>query len=184
MTTDGASRTTSDQTHELAREVDALWSRYDDPTGRVLNVLNDIQDAHRFLPEESLARLAELSGTPLGHLRQMAGFFDYLSLDPVGRVIVSVCDGTACHTQNAPTLLSSLETIFGIRAGQTTPDGNITLRTVGCVGACGVAPVIRVEDTTFGSMALSRIQAVADEADAQVAKVTAQEAQGHDGNPA
>ncbi len=148
----------------LAQEVDALWQRYPDPTGRTLNILNDLQDAHRYLPEASLLRLSELTETPIAHLKQMGEYFDYLSLDPVGRVLISVCDGTACHTQNAPTLLASLEKTFGISAGETTPDGNITLRSVGCVGACGIAPVILVEGEAYGHMALSRISEVSDRA--------------------
>lgn len=148
----------------LAAEVDALWERYPDPTGRVLNILNDIQDAHRFLPEPALERLSTLADVPLAHLRQMGEFFSYLSLDPVGRVLVTVCDGTACHTKNARGLLESLEKIFGIAAGQTTSDGRVTLRAVGCVGACGIAPVVAVEDDVFGSMTLSRVPDLADAA--------------------
>lgn len=148
----------------LAREVDALWQRYPDPTGRTLNILNDLQDAHRYIPEASLVRLAKLSDTPLSHLKQMCACFDYLSLDPVGRVLVTVCDGTACHTQNAPSLLSSLETAFGISVGETTPDGKITLRAVGCVGACGIAPVVTVEGEAHGRMTLSRMTEIVDRA--------------------
>lgn len=95
----------------------------------------------------------------------MGEFFGYLSLDPVGRVVVDVCDGTACHIQGAPRLVDELAEAFGIGVGETTPDGRITLRKVDCVGACGMAPVVLVEGETFGHVRVSRVEEIVQRAD-------------------
>lgn len=149
----------------IIAEVDEIWSRYPDRTGRLLNVLNDVQEAFRYLPAPAISRIGELEGCPTSRLKRMGEFFGYLSLDPVGRVIVDVCDGTACHIQGAPRLVDELAEAFGIGVGETTPDGRITLRKVDCVGACGMAPVVLVEGETFGHVRVSRVEEIVQRAD-------------------
>ena len=150
---------------QIIAKVDEIWSRYPDRTGRLLNVLNDVQEAFRYLPAPALSRIGELEGCPTSRLKRMGEFFGYLSLDPVGRVIVDVCDGTACHIQGAPRLVDELAEAFGIGVGETTPDGRITLRKVDCVGACGMAPVVLVEGETFGHVRVSRVGEITQRAD-------------------
>ena len=149
----------------IIAKVDEIWARYPDRTGRLLNVLNDVQEAFRYLPAPALSRIGELEGCPASRLKRMGEFFGYLSLDPVGRVIVDVCDGTACHIQGAPRLVDELAEAFGIGVGETTPDGRITLRKVDCVGACGMAPVVLVEGETFGHVRVSRVGEITQRAD-------------------
>ena len=116
----------------------------------MLNVLNDVKESCRYLPEEAITLIAERLGVPADQIVRMGEFFNNLSLDPVGRCIVDVCDGTVCHTQGAARLVAEFEKVLGIKVGQTTEDGSITLRTVGCVGACGLAPVVLVEGEAYG----------------------------------
>ena len=144
-----------------ARLVDDALERHADKTGRLLNVLNDVQDAYRYLPSEAIDRIAERMGVPAEQIVRMGAFFNNLSLDPVGRCIIDVCDGTACHTQGAPSLVAEFEKKLGISAGETTADGAITLRTVGCVGACGIAPVVVVEGDAYGRVRVTQVGDVA-----------------------
>ena len=110
--------------------VDEAVERYPDKTGRLLNVLGDVQEAFRYIPGEAADRMAHHMGVPVSQIVSMADFFGTLSLDPVGRCIVDVCDGTACHTQGAVRLVREFEKKLGIKAGQTTEDCMVTLRTV------------------------------------------------------
>lgn len=139
--------------------VDAIAGRYPDKTGKLLNVLNDVQETYRYLPQASIERISQIMDVPTEQIMRMGDFFAYLSLDPVGKVIIEVCDGTACHTQGSLRLAAEFEKKLGIKVGQTTDDGLITLRTVGCVGACGIAPVVVVEGDAYGRV---RVMQVAD----------------------
>lgn len=142
---------------EAARVVDDIASGYTDKTGRLLNVLNDVQETYRYIPGEAVDRIAQIMDVPKEQIVGMADFFGALSLDPVGRCIVDVCDGTACHTKGAARLVREFEKKLGIQAGQTTEDGLVTLRTVGCVGACGIAPVVVVEGDAYGRVRVMQV---------------------------
>lgn len=148
---------------EVRDRVDAIIDRYDDNTGRLLNTLNDVQDEYRYLPSEALDLISERMEVPVAQLERMGEFFGNLSLDPVGTYLIDVCDGTACHTQGAPRLVQEFEKKLGIKAGETTDDGMITLRTVGCVGACGMAPVVVAYDDAYGRVRITQVADIAND---------------------
>lgn len=149
---------------EAASVVASLIERYPDPTGRLINVLNDIQELFKYLPSAILDELSSQLDINRAQLDRMARFFDYLSLDPVGYCVVEVCDGTACHTSNAELLVKELEKLFGIECGQTTEDGSITLRKVACVGACGLAPIVVVDGEAYGRIRVQSIPVISHKA--------------------
>lgn len=142
---------------QAERLVDSIAARYPDKTGRLLNTLNDVQESCRFIPGEAIDRIAETMGVPAEQIVRMADFFSYLTLEPVGRCVIDVCDGTACHTKGAARLVSEFEKKLGVEVGQTTEDGLFTLRTVGCVGACGLAPVVVVDGDAFGRVRVTQV---------------------------
>ena len=146
---------------EARRLVDDVVARYPDRTGRLLNVLNDVQESYRHLPGEALDRIAEVMDVPVEQLVRMGDFFNHLSLDPVGVCIIDVCDGTACHTLGATRLVAEFEKKLGIKVGETTDDGLITLRTVGCVGACGIAPVVVADGDAYGRVRVMQVGDIA-----------------------
>ena len=111
-----------------ARLVDDALARHADKTGQLLNVLNDVQDAYRYLPAEAIKRISERMGLPAEQIVRMGEFFNNLSLDPVGRCVIDVCDGTACHTQGAPQLVAEFEKKLGISAGQISIKATTTER--------------------------------------------------------
>ena len=137
--------------------VEAAFERYPDSTGQLLNVLNDVQESCRHLPPEAIELIAKRMDVPETQIVHMGEFFNYLSLEPVGRCVVEVCDGTACHTLGAPRLTAEFEKKLGIKVGQTTEDGLITLRTAGCVGACGMAPVVVVDGDAYGRVRVMQV---------------------------
>ena len=168
---------------EAARRlVDDVVARYPDRTGRLLNVLNDVQETYRHLPGEALDRIAEVMDVPVEQLVRMGDFFNHLSLDPVGLCIIDVCDGTACHTLGATRLVAEFEKKLGIKVGETTEDGLITLRTVGCVGACGIAPVVVAEGDAYGRVRVTQVGDIAAVA-YEKAETAAQQSSAEGGEP-
>ena len=117
---------------------------------QLLPLLQDIQAHYRHLPEPALRAVSQRLGLPLARVFAVAGFYRALSLTPKGEKVVEVCCGTACHLRGAPVLIAALEDELGLSLGQTGPDGAYTLESVGCLGACALAPVVTVNDRTYG----------------------------------
>lgn len=139
----------------IAARVTQIAERYPDPTGRVIGMLNDVQDEYRYVPDEALRAIAEECDVPYDQLVSATEFFGTLSTEPVGEHIIEVCDGTACHTLGATRLADAIADALGIEVGQTTPDGRFTLKLVHCVGACSVAPVVVKDGTAYGRVKVS-----------------------------
>ena len=92
----------------------------------------------------------------MSSLYAMATFYKALSLKPKGRHIIKLCDGTACHIRGSANLLSGIERLLGIQAGETSADGQFSLELVNCLGSCALAPVMVVDDTYYGKVTMER----------------------------
>ena len=115
--------------------------------GSLVAVLQDVQSECGYLPEAALRAVSELTGRPLVDVYGVATFYSAFSLTPRGRHVVSVCQGTACHVRGSAKVLEELARRLGIGPGETTPDGEVTLETVNCLGACALGPVVVVDGT-------------------------------------
>lgn len=120
--------------------------------GAVLAALHDINTRHGYLPGEEVRRAAIELGIPLSQIFSAATFYATFSFKPLGRHKLQVCEGTACYVRGAAALLEQLARELGIEVDQTTEDLLFTLKRVRCVGSCGLAPVLRVNDQTFGRL--------------------------------
>ncbi len=118
----------------------------------LITALQDVQAAYGYLPERPLRYLARGLGIPLSRLYGVATFYNQFRFDTPGKYVVRTCRGTACHVSRSPAILAALKEHLGIGEDQTTPDGTFTLQTVACMGCCSLAPVIAVNDVTFGRM--------------------------------
>ena len=123
----------------------------------LIPLLQDVQAAYNFLPELALRDIAEFLGIPLSRVFGVATFYNQFRLSPIGKNVIRVCRGTACHVKNSSNLLFALETALGIKAGETTRDKNFTLVTVACIGACSIAPVITINDEFYGRLSVKDI---------------------------
>jgi NADH-quinone oxidoreductase subunit E len=134
-----------------AAPLDGILATYPAAEQSLIQVLQDVHRAYNYLPCDVLARVAEALDVPLAKVFSVATFYRAFSLAPQGRTVVRVCTGTACHIRGAAQLLEELERRLGVKAGETTADMGFTVKTVNCVGACAMAPVLIVGDRYHGA---------------------------------
>lgn len=142
------------------RQIDEILARYAGRQGTLIPILQDVQNLYNYLPKDVLEYVAEKTGTPISEIYGVVTFYSLFHLNPRGRNIIRVCQGTACHVRGGKTILQALEKELGIKAGHTTSDLRFTLETVACIGACGLAPVMQVNEDTHGRLTPEKITAV------------------------
>jgi NADH-quinone oxidoreductase subunit E len=141
-----------DEQRQLAQEMQESIRCYPADRRVALAIMQDFQKRYRYLSKEALELIAEHVGAPLTTIYSVATFYKSLSLVPRGRVALKVCDGTACHVRGSDALIGEAHICLGIEPGETTHDGEFSLETVNCVGACALGPLIVVEDEYHGHM--------------------------------
>src|SRR6056297_1283315 len=132
--------------------LDPLLEKYKDKKGSLIPILQGAQNLYGYLPQESFFKIAEVTGIELSEMYGVATFYTQFRLNPVGKYIIKVCHGTACHVQNATAISEALEDALGIKDGETTEDNLFTLESVACLGCCSLAPVMMIGDETFGKL--------------------------------
>ncbi len=138
--------------------VDEILERYGAERPALIMMLQEIQERYRYLPRWALRRVSERMEVPLSEVVHTASFYRAFSLEPKGRIHLSVCTGTACHVRGAAQIIDALERELGVPVGATTEDGQFSMSTVNCVGACALAPVVMVNDDAFhGHLQVTRM---------------------------
>lgn len=133
--------------------IDAIIDKRDNKTSAVIAILQDIQDLYRYLPHEVFPYLANKLGVGEAHLYSVATFYENFSLQPKGKYVIKVCDGTACHIRKSIPILNRLREDLGLsESKRTTDDLLFTVETVACLGACGLAPALTVNDKVHPAM--------------------------------
>lgn len=120
--------------------------------GRLIPLLQQAQNEDGYLRRERLEQIHRESGIPLAEIYGVATFYAQFRLKPVGKHLLRVCHGTACHVSGAVELEQSIEKHLGVANGETTPDGLFSIETVSCLGCCSLAPVVMIDNTTFGNL--------------------------------
>ena len=132
--------------------IQQVVDKYGTGEAGLIGMLQDIQKEKGYLPEEDLATIADKVRVPLSRLYSLATFYKAFSLVPRGRHTINVCLGTACHVRGGAKLLDKLERDLQIPPGETTEDGRFTLEAVRCVGCCGLAPVVVIDEHFHGKL--------------------------------
>lgn len=143
----------------IAAEVDVVSSvvkKYERKPWALISVLQDIQEGVGYLPENILRRVADEMGVSLRQIYGVATFFKSLNLTPQGKHTITICLGTACHVRGAGKILSEVADLLDVEPGETTEDGEFTLRAVNCLGACAIGPVMVVDGKYYGEVSASR----------------------------
>jgi NADH-quinone oxidoreductase subunit E len=120
--------------------------------GSLIGLLQDISESYGYLPEKILEEISETLNVPLSHLYSLATFYTSFRLEPMGKHHCSICVGTACHVRGATFVVEAIERELKIKAGETTPDGNFTVETVNCLGACALGPLVIIDGDYHGKM--------------------------------
>jgi len=130
---------------------------------RLVPILQAVQEEYRYLPEEVMTLVATSLGIPAAKVFGVATFYSHFALAPKGKYVVRVCDGTACHVKGSQDLVDALEARLGLGGSRrTTPDMLFTLETVSCLGACGLAPAMVVNDEVHGQVDAAGACAIVD----------------------
>ncbi len=129
----------------------------------LIPMLQRVQRTLGFLPEQALLEIARLTGLSAARVFGTATFYAQFRFQPVGKNIIRVCRGTACHVKGSNRILETIEEHLQVTPGQITPDGLFTIETVACFGSCALAPVMVVNDSVYGSLNRSRALKLLDE---------------------
>lgn len=131
--------------------------------GRLIPILQTVQEEYRYLPEEILTFVATSLGLSPAKVFGVATFYSHFTLTPKGKYLIRICDGTACHVKKSDGILEALRAKLKLHSSATTtPDLLFTVETVSCLGACGLAPVLVVNDDVHGQMTPQKAIALID----------------------
>lgn len=139
------------------RLVEATMRRYGHQPHALIECLHSVQEAFGYLDEDGLRFVAQSLQVPLSQVYGAATFYHFFTLKPPGRHTCVVCTGTACYIKGAPQLLAAMEEKYGIKPGETTPDGELSLLTARCVGSCSIAPVAVFDKDVVGKLGAAEV---------------------------
>lgn len=154
-----------------AEPVTAIVEKHAGARGGLIAILQDIQARYGYLPPEALKAVAERTGRPLVDIYGVATFYHSFSLKPRGKHVCSVCLGTACHVRGGPVIAGEFERVLGVAPGENTADGEFTLETVNCLGACALGPIVVVDGHYFSNVSPAGVQEIVDKSRAGLDKV-------------
>jgi NADH-quinone oxidoreductase subunit E len=137
-----------------------IFSRYRGEKQELIPILQDTQGVFRYLPAAAMREIARFLRTPESTIYGVCTFYAQFKLTPMGKKIIRVCRGTACHVRGASKVLSEIESRLGIRAGETSEDMEYSLETVACIGACALAPTMTIDNETYGKMTPKKVAEV------------------------
>ena len=140
--------------------VDEVIARHGPEADKAIPLLQDIQSHYGYLPQEALHYLAAKTKCTQGQLYGVATFFSQFRLHPVGKHMIRVCHGTACHVQGAERISQAVSDMLKIEDGETTEDGLFTIEKVACLGCCSLSPVIMIDDTVYGKLTRTQVQKI------------------------
>ena len=144
-------------TKEQEAQLRSVIAELKDERGALMPILQKAQDIYGYLPIEVQTMIADECGIPLEKVYGVATFYSQFSLYPKGKYKISVCLGTACYVKGSGDIYNKLQELLGIEGGQCTPDGKFSLDACRCIGACGLAPVMTINEEVYGRLVVGDI---------------------------
>lgn len=144
-------------TKEQEQQLREVIAKYKDQDGPLMPVLQEAQAIYGYLPIEVQKIVSEGLDIPLEHIYGVVTFYAQFSLAPKGEYKIAVCLGTACYVKGSGDILNKIKEIIGIDVGECTPDGKFSLEATRCIGACGLAPVMTVNEEVYGRLVVGDI---------------------------
>ena len=146
--------------------VSSLAERFGTDNNGLIPILQAIQSLYNYLPKELLIEVSKQTGIPLSSIYGVATFYAFFSLDPKGKYIIKICNGTACHVRNNKPIVEAAYKVCNIpENSHTSEDMRYTVEMVNCLGACGLAPAVVVNDKVYGHVTPDRIASLIKELD-------------------
>ena len=149
-------------TKEQEAKLDAVIAEHKGEEGALMPVLQKAQDIYGYLPIEVQEHIALGMDIPLSEVNGVASFYSQFILNPKGEYAIAVCLGTACYVKGAGLLMDKLESLIGIKNGEITADRKFSLDATRCIGACGLAPVLTVNEEVYGRLTPDMIKGILD----------------------
>lgn len=141
-----------------AKKINSILKKREKDHCELIEVLQDIQETYSYLPEEVLRITAERLEVPLIEVFRVANFYKAFTLKPRGRHLLTICTGTACHVRGAPKFLDEVLGQLNVKPGGTTEDGQFTVETVNCLGACALGPIVVLDGKYYDHMTTSKLR--------------------------
>jgi NADH-quinone oxidoreductase subunit E len=133
--------------------VDAIIDKYEEHESAIISILQDVQEQYRYLPKDVFAHISKRLKISRARIYSIATFYENFSLEPKGKYVIKICDGTACHVRKSIPILERFQRDLGLLSGgHTTEDLLFTVETVSCLGACGLAPVVTVNEKVYAAV--------------------------------
>lgn len=140
--------------------LEPMLEEYGSDEGNLITILQHAQDIYGYLPVDVIYHVAQRTGLSPARVMGVATFYAQFSLKPVGRYLIMLCQGTACHVNGSDQIKKALCGELGIDDGDTTDDGLFTMKTVACLGCCSLSPVMMINDDTYGSLTPDKAVAI------------------------
>lgn len=147
----------------MQEEIASLVDKWKDKEGNLIMILHELQNYYGYVPRPAALELSRVLRTPLARIYEVITFYNFFKLEPPGKHIISLCLGTACYLKGAAVLLNEIKGLLNIEEGQTTKDGLFQLDVVRCLGCCGLAPVIKIDDKIYGKVEKSQVMGILSE---------------------
>ena len=132
--------------------IDGVLSEYASVKGSLITILQNTQDIYGYLPKEALELISEKTGIATSEIVGVATFYTQFRFEPVGKYLIMLCQGTACHVNSSDLILQTIKDELHIDNGETTEDGLFSLKCVACLGCCSLSPVMMINEDTYGSL--------------------------------
>ena len=145
---------------DVQDKLKVIFSHYNGDKQELIPILQETQENFRYLPAAAMREIANFLHMPESTIFGVSTFYAQFKLTPLGKRIIRVCRGTACHVRGAAKVLAEIEKQLGIKAGETTEDLEYTLETVACIGACALAPTMTIDNETYGKMSTKKVAEV------------------------
>lgn len=137
---------------EMMKKLEDYILKHKDQKGALIPVLHETQEMFGFIPEEAQKMISELLHIPAAEIYGVATFYSRFTLTPKGKHTISVCLGTACYVKNSKGIIERLEEELNVKTGDTTEDGKFTFVATRCLGCCGLAPVMTIDEDVYGKL--------------------------------
>ncbi len=126
----------------------------------LIPILQEVQETQGYLSREAVVRIGRHLNLPASKIYGVATFYNQFRLKPAGRHLLTVCHGTACHVAGAEKISEAVERLLGVKAGETTPDGRLTVRDAACLGCCSLSPVVMLDGAIHGKLSPAGLPAL------------------------